>query len=82
MGLYSLAVIEPPLRPGFCSVDPVRAQTRVPVALIVIAIAIILGVVAAIGSNWLVVATMVLAILGQLVSLRLNRRHVRGRRAD
>lgn len=47
-----------------------------------IAIAIIIGVVAAIIGNWLVVVTMVLAILGQVVSLSVNRGHLGRRRRD
>ena len=46
--------------------------------LIVIVIAIIIGVVGAIVGNWLVVVTMVLAILAQGVSLRAGRQR-RGR---
>jgi membrane protein YdbS with pleckstrin-like domain len=64
------------------SLSPVNAQPRVRVALIVIAIAIIIGVVAAIIGNWLVVVTMVLAILGQVVSLGVNRGHLGRRRRD
>jgi hypothetical protein len=52
------------------------------VAVIVIAIAIIIGVAAAIVGSWFVVVTMVLAILGQAVSLRANRQRFGGRRAD
>lgn len=44
-----------------------------------IAIAIIIGVVGAIVGNWLVVVTMVLAILAQVVSLRANRQRLGGR---
>jgi ABC-type transport system involved in Fe-S cluster assembly fused permease/ATPase subunit len=60
----------------------VKPQTTVRVAVIVIAIAIIIGVAAAIVGSWFVVVTMVLAILGQAVSLRANRQRFGGRRAD
>jgi hypothetical protein len=50
------------------------------VAWIAIAIAIAIGVVAVIIGNWFVVATMVLAVLGQVVSLRANRQRFGGRR--
>jgi ABC-type transport system involved in Fe-S cluster assembly fused permease/ATPase subunit len=50
------------------------------VACIAIAIALVVGVVAAIIGNWFVVVTMVLAVLGQLVSLRTNRHRLGGRR--
>jgi hypothetical protein len=43
------------------------------VGLIVIVIAIIIGVVGAILGNWLVVVTMVLAILAQGASLTASR---------
>jgi uncharacterized membrane protein len=56
------------------------AQTRVRVAYIAIAIAIAIGAVAAIIGNWFVVATMVLAVLAQVVSLRAERRRRGGRR--
>lgn len=49
-------------------------------ACIAIAIAIVIGVVAAIVGNWFVVATMVLAVLGQVVSLRANSQRHRGRK--
>lgn len=58
---------------------PVKPQTRIRVAVIVIAIAIVLGVVAVILGDWLVVVTMILAILGQVVSLGVNRQRVGGR---
>ncbi|HEX3974662.1 MAG TPA: hypothetical protein VHW96_00275 [Solirubrobacteraceae bacterium] len=51
-------------------------------ALMVIVIAIVVGVVGAIAGNWFVVVLMVLAILGQVVSLRANRQRVGDRRAD
>lgn len=47
---------------------------------IAIVTAVVIGVVAAIIGNWLVVATMVLAVLGQVVSLRADRRRLGGRR--
>jgi uncharacterized membrane protein len=50
-----------------------QPQTRVRVALIAIAIAVIIGIVAATIGNWFVVVLMVLAILGQAVNLRANR---------
>jgi CHASE2 domain-containing sensor protein len=56
------------------------SQTRVRVACIAIAIAVVIGVVAAIIGNWLVVATMVVAVLGQVVSLRADRQRLGGRR--
>jgi hypothetical protein len=77
----SLAVVRVPLTWAFSSLRPVKPQTRVRVALIVIAIAIIIGVVAAIVGNWFVVVTMVLAILGQVVSVRANWQRFGGRRA-
>lgn len=49
------------------------SQKRVRVAFIAIAIAIVIGVVGAIIGNWLVVATMVVAVLAQVVSLRAGR---------
>lgn len=55
-------------------------QTNVRVARIAIAIAIVIGVAAAIIGNWFVVAFMVLAVLGQVVSLRANRQRPGGRR--
>jgi CHASE2 domain-containing sensor protein len=55
-------------------------QTRVRVAGIAIALAIGIGVVAAIIGNWFVVATMALAVLGQGVSLRADRRRLDRRR--
>jgi hypothetical protein len=55
------------------------AQTRVRVAWIAIAIAIVIGVVAAIIGNWFVVALMVLAVLGQVVTLRASRQRPGGR---
>jgi protein-S-isoprenylcysteine O-methyltransferase Ste14 len=55
------------------------SQARVRVACIVIAVAIVVGVVAAAIGNWFVVATMVLAVLGQVVSLWANRQRL-GRR--
>jgi uncharacterized membrane protein len=58
------------------------SQTRVRVAGIAIAIAIVIGVVAAIIGNWFVVVIMVLAVLGQVVSLRADRRRLGGRRDD
>jgi cobalamin synthase len=56
------------------------SQTRVRVACIAIAIAVVIGVVAAIIGNWLVVATMVVAVLAQVLSLRADRRRLGGRR--
>ena len=56
------------------------SQTRVRVACIAIAVAIVVGVVAAIVGNWFVVATMVLAVLGQAISLRANRQRLGGGR--
>lgn len=67
-----------PLAREFSSLPRVKSQTRVRVALIVIVIAVIIGVVAAIVGNWLVVVTMVLAILGQVVSLRASRHRLGG----
>lgn len=46
-----------------------------------ILIAVIIGVVAAITGNWFVVATIVLAILAQAVSLRANHKRLGGPRA-
>jgi hypothetical protein len=48
---------------------------------IAISIAVVIGVVAAIIGDWLVVATMIVAVLAQVVSLRADRRR-RGRRRD
>jgi len=62
---------------SLCSMTP---QTRVRAARILIPVAIMIGVVAAIIGNWFVVATMVLAILGQIVSLRANQQRLGGRR--
>lgn len=56
------------------------SQTRMRVAWVAIAIAIVIGVVAAIVNNWFVVALMVLAVLGQVVSLRAGPRRPGGRR--
>jgi hypothetical protein len=56
------------------------SRTRVRVAWIAIAVAIVIGVVAAIIGSWFLVATMVLAVLGQLVSLWANRQRLGGRR--
>jgi hypothetical protein len=50
--------------------------------MVVIAIAIIIGVVAAIVGDWLVVVTMVVAILAQVASLTANRQHSGRRRPD
>jgi hypothetical protein len=50
------------------------------VAWIAIAIAIVIGVVAAIIGSWFVVVTMVLAVLGQVVSLWADRQRLGGRR--
>lgn len=69
-----------PLTGEFSSLCSMTFQTRVRVAYIAIAIAIVIGVVAAIIGNWFVVATMVLAVLGQVVSLRANRQRPGGRR--
>lgn len=49
-------------------------------ALIAIAVAVVIGVVAAIIGNWFVVVMMVLAVLGQVVSLRANWKRLGGRR--
>jgi hypothetical protein len=51
-------------------------------AHVAIAVAIVVGVAAAIIGNWFVVALMVLAVLGQAVSLRANRQPPGGRRRD
>jgi 5-bromo-4-chloroindolyl phosphate hydrolysis protein len=59
-----------------------QPQTRVRVGLVVIAIAIIIGVVAAIVGDWLVVVTMVLAIVGQGVSLMASQQRWGRRRPD
>ena len=64
----------------FSSLTPVKPQTRFRVALIVIAI--IVGMVGVIVGNWLVVVTMVSAILGQIVSLRANRQRLGGHRGN
>lgn len=69
----------PPQVSSLCSMT---SQTRVRVAGIAIAIAIVIGVVAAIVGNWFVVVIMVLAVLGQVVSLRADRRRLGGRRDD
>jgi hypothetical protein len=50
------------------------------VAGIAIVLAVIIGVAAAVIGNWFVVALMVLAVLGQVVSLRANRQRLGGRR--
>ena len=66
----------------FSSLPPMQPQTRVRVGVVVIAIAIIIGVVAAIVGDWLVVVTMVLAILAQVASLTANRQRWGRRRPD
>ncbi len=47
-----------------------------------IAIAIIIGVIAAIVGDWLVVVTMVVAVLAQVVSLATNQQRWGRRRPD
>jgi hypothetical protein len=73
-------VVVGPLTGEFSRLCSMISQTRVRVAWIAIATAIVIGVVAAIIGNWFVVATMVLAVLGQVVSLRANRQRLGGRR--
>jgi hypothetical protein len=51
-------------------------------AHVAIAVAIVIGVAAGIIGNWFVVVLMVLAVLGQAVSLRANRQRPGGRRRD
>lgn len=63
------------------SLCPVKPQTKVRVGAGLIAVAIVIGVIGAIVGNWFVVVTMVLAIVGQVVSLIANRRRSGGRRA-
>jgi hypothetical protein len=55
-----------------------QPQTRTWLALIVIAIAVVIGVVGVITAKWFVVVLMVLAILGQVVNLRANRQRSGG----
>jgi hypothetical protein len=59
-----------------------RPHTRVRAAYAAIAVAIVVGVAAGIIGNWFVVVLMVLAVLGQAVSLRANRQRLGGRRRD
>jgi hypothetical protein len=56
-----------------------QPQSRTWLALIVIAIAIVIGVVAVTLGKWFVVVLMVLAILGQVVNLGVNRQRRGGR---
>jgi hypothetical protein len=63
------------------SLCPVKPQTRVRVGAALVVVAIIVGVIGAIVGNWFVVVTMVLAIVGQAVSLIANRRRSGGGRA-
>ena len=55
-------------------------QARVRTAVIVIAIAIVVGVIGVIVGNWFVVVTMVLAIVAQAVNLWANWQRLGGRR--
>jgi hypothetical protein len=64
----------------FSSLCLMTPPTRAQVAGIAIAIAIVIGVVAAIIGKWFVVATMALAVLAQVVSLWVNRQRLGGRR--
>jgi hypothetical protein len=58
------------------------AHPRVRIAHVAIAVAVVVGVAAAFIGNWFVVTLMVLAVLGQAVSLRANRQRLGGRRRD
>lgn len=77
LGVEPCLVMSPAEFSSLCSMTP---QRRVRAARIAIAIAIVVGVVAAIIGNWFVVVTMGLAVLGQVVSLRANRQRLGGRR--
>jgi hypothetical protein len=74
-----LTAMHKPLTWEFSSLCLMTPQTRVRVACIAIAIAIVIGVAGAIIGNWFVVVLMVLAVLGQVVSLRANRQRPGGR---
>jgi hypothetical protein len=51
-------------------------------AHVAIAVAVVIGIAAAIIGNWFVVVLMVLAVLGQAVSLRANRQRPGGQGRD